>query len=232
MSRVPHTVYMRKGTMNHIQLSDALFADGLTDAASGDLMGTCTEKVTKRLGLKREDMDAIAIKSYENAIKANKDKFLAKEIIEVPTKAGIIKEDEEIGKFDAGKLKKLKAAFIENGTITAANASKISDGAQGILIMGEDIAQTRGLKARARIVAFEEASTFPGDFTIGAIEAAKKCLTKAKLTVKDMDYFELNEAFSIVPILGEKLGGMDPKKINVFGGAVALGHPLGYSPCK
>ena len=227
MSRVPHTILLRKGLMNHAQLADALFADGLADCASGDLMGLCTERVAKRLNITRADMDAIAIRSYTNANKAKTDKLLAKEIVEVKVKEGMMKDDEELGKFDAEKMKKLRSAFMENGTITAANASKISDGAQGILIMGEDVAAARHIKPLARIVAFEEASVQPGDFTIGAIESAKKCLAKANLTVKDIDFVELNEAFSIVPILGTKLMNIDPAKINVHGGAVALGHPLG-----
>ena len=227
MSRIPHTVYIRKGMLSHTQLSDALLADGLTDAKSGELMGICTERVAKRYGFNRADMDEVAIRSYSNAIKAKKEKILAKEIVEVPTKAGPVKDDEELGKFDPAKLKKLKSAFIENGTITAANASKISDGAQGMLIMGEDIAKARGITPLARIIGFEEASVAPGDFTVGAVEAAKKCLERSKLSVKDIDYFELNEAFSIVPLLGHKLAGMPIDRINVHGGAVALGHPLG-----
>ncbi len=232
MSRVPHTVYVRKGAPTHMQLADALLSDGLTDGASGELMGTCTEKVAKRFGMTREDMDKVAVRSYENAIKAQKAKIFEKEIVEVKTKNGIMKDDEEPAKFAPDKMKKLKSAFIENGTITAANASKVSDGAQGIFIMGEDYAKARGIKPRARIVAFEEASVTPADFTIGAIEAAKKCLAKARLAPRDIDFFELNEAFSIVPLLGERLGGMDINKINVHGGAVALGHPLGMSGAR
>jgi len=227
MSRVPHTVYIRKGVNNHTQLSDALMADGLTDSLTGELMGICTERVGKRYGFTRADMDNVAIRSYENAIKAKKAGILAKEIVEVPLKKGVLKEDEELGKFDGEKLKKLRSAFMENGTITAANASKVSDGAQGIFLMAEEVAAQRGLKARARIVAYEEASVSPPDFTVGAVEAAKKCMAKAKLSVGDIDIFELNEAFSVVPLLGMKLAGMPVEKINVHGGAVALGHPLG-----
>lgn len=228
MSRAPHSVYMRKGMTGHAKLNDELI-EGLTDAASGDIMGLCTERVAKRLNITREEMDNIAILSYENSIKAKKDKHLEKEIVEVPIKGGVSKEDEEILKFDKEKMKKLKSAFMQNGTITAANASKISDGAQGILLMAEDVAKARNITPLARIVAFEEASTAPGDFTIGAIHAAQKCLKKANLTVKDICYNELNEAFSILPILGQKLMGLELDRINVFGGAVALGHPLGYS---
>ena len=232
MSRIPHTAYLRKGAPGHAQLNDALLADGLTDALSGKLMGVCTEDVAKRLGMNRADMDGVAFRSYENCLKAQKAGLLANEIVEVKTKTGVVKQDEEPGKYAPDKMKKLKSAFIENGTITAANASKVSDGAQGILLMGDDYAKARGIKARARIVAFDEASVAPADFTIGAIEAAKKCLDKAHLTVRDIDYFELNEAFSIVPLLGEKLCGMDRAKINVYGGAVALGHPLGMSGAR
>jgi len=232
MSRIPHTVFVRKGAPTHLQLSDALLADGLTDAMSGELMGVCTERVAKRLGMTRADMDNVAIRSYQNAIKAWKAGILAKEIVEVKVKAGVVKEDEELGKFAPDKMKKLKSCFIDNGTITAANASKVSDGAQGIFIMSEEYANKKGLKPRARIVAFDEASAAPADFTIGAIDAAKKCLAKAHMKVGDMDYFELNEAFSIVPLLGEKLCGMDINKINVHGGAVAMGHPLGMSGAR
>jgi acetyl-CoA C-acetyltransferase len=228
MSRVPHTIYLRKGVNGHAQLADALVSDGLTDATTGDGMGLCTERVAKRLGITRADQDAIAIRSYTNAIKAKNEKILAKEICEVKTKTGVFKDDEELGKFDAEKMKKLRSAFIENGTVTAANASKVSDGAQGVLIMAEDVAAKRGIKPRARIVAFDEASCFPGDFTVGAIESAKKVLAKVGMQVKDIDFFEFNEAFSIVPILGQKLMGIDINKVNVHGGAVALGHPLGY----
>ena len=229
MSRTPHAMYIRKGVASHSQLTDILLFDGLTDAPSGELMGLCTERVAKRFNMTREDMDDVAIRSYENAIKANKAKLLDNEIVGVKTKKGVIKNDEELAKFDAPKMRKLKPAFKENGTITAANSSKISDGAQGVLIMGEDVAKAKHIQPRARIVAFEEASVFPGDFTIGAMEAAKKCLQKAKLTVKDIDYFELNEAFSAIPLLGERMLGIQRDKINIYGGAVALGHPLGYS---
>lgn len=227
MSKTPHMAYLRKGVNGSFTFVDSLIYDGLTDATTGDGMGLCTERVTKRYGFTRADMDNVCLNSYTNAIKAKDAKILAKEIVEVKTKTGVLSEDEELSKFDAEKMKKLRPAFMENGTITAANASKISDGAQGILIMGEDVASKRGIKPMARIVAFEEASVFPGDFTVGAIESAKKCMQKANLQVKDIDYFEFNEAFSLVPLLGQKLLGIDPKKLNVHGGAVALGHPLG-----
>jgi acetyl-CoA C-acetyltransferase len=228
MSRTPHTIWLRKGINGQGTLNDSLVCDGLTDAITGDGMGLCTERVGKRLGFTRADMDNVAVRSYQNAIKAKDAKILEREIVGVKTKTGIFKDDEELGKFDAEKMKKLRAAFVENGQITAANASKVSDGAQGILIMGEDIAQQRGIKPLARIIAYEEASTFPGDFTVGAIESAKKVLKVAHMEVKDMDYFEFNEAFAILPLLGQKLMGIDINKVNVHGGAIALGHPLGY----
>ena len=227
MSRIPHYILMRKGINGHTPLHDGLILDGLTDATTGDGMGLCTERVAKRYGFSRADMDTVALRSYANAIKAKNDGILAKEIVEVKIKSGIFKDDEELSKFDPDKMKKLRSAFIENGTITAANASKISDGAQGMLIMGEDEALKRGIKPRARIIAYEEASCFPGDFTVGAIESAKKVLLKAKMEVKNIDYFEFNEAFAILPLLGQKLMNIDISKVNVHGGAVALGHPLG-----
>lgn len=233
MSRIPHYAYIRKGVgYGNATLIDGLQQDGLTDAISGDFMGLCTDKLAKKLNITREDHDRAAIKSYTNAIKARDAKLLAKEICEIKTKKGIVKDDEELTKFEPEKMKKLKAAFIENGTITAANASKLSDGAQGVLIMSEDEVNKRGLTPRARIVAFAEASTVSVEFPIGAIEAAKKCLQVANMTVKDMDYVELNEAFATVPILGERMMGINPDIINVFGGAVALGHPLGMSGAR
>lgn len=227
MSRIPHYFYARKGVNGNAALLDGLVHDGLTDATTGDGMGLCTERVAKRYGFTRADMDNVALRSYANAIKAKNEKILAKEIVEVKIKAGILKDDEELSKFDPEKMKKLRAAFIENGTITAANASKISDGAQGMLIMAEDEAKKRGIKPLARILDYDEASVFPGDFTVGAIESAKKVMQKSKLQIKDIDYFEFNEAFSILPLLGQKLMNIDVNKVNVHGGAVAIGHPLG-----
>lgn len=229
MSRAPHYLHVRKGVNGNSTLVDGLVLDGLTDAHSGDGMGLCTERVARRFGFTRAQFDDVALRSYTNAIKARDEKILAKEIVEVKIKAGILKDDEELTKFAPDKMKKLKSAFCENGVSTAANASKISDGAQGVLIMGEDEALKRGIKPRARIVAYEEASAFPGDFTVGAIDSAKKVLKVAKMEVKDMDFFEFNEAFSILPLLGQKLMNIDINKVNVHGGAVALGHPLGYS---
>lgn len=228
MSRTPHYTYLRKPTAyGHAQLTDSLLYDGLTDSVTNELMGICTENVAKRIGATRADMDAVAIRSYQNAIKARDAGLLEKETCAVKLKVGELKADEELTKFDPEKMKKLKSAFIKDGTITAGNASKISDGAQGLLLMNEDYAKDRGIKPRARIVNFAEASMKTEDFTVAAIEACKKCLTGVKMNIKDMDYVELNEAFSIVPILGEKMLGADPAKINVHGGAVALGHPLG-----
>eukprot|EP00831_Metopus_contortus_P078787 TRINITY_DN769_c0_g1_i3.p1 TRINITY_DN769_c0_g1~~TRINITY_DN769_c0_g1_i3.p1 ORF type:complete len:388 (+),score=88.87 TRINITY_DN769_c0_g1_i3:164-1327(+) len=232
MSRAVHTVLARGGLKNTTPLVDSLFVDGLTDAKSGQLMGLCTEGVAERMGVTKEDQDAIAIASYENAIKAKKEGFLDKEIVEVPIKKGVLKEDEELLKFDKEKMKKLKPAFKKDGTITAGNASKISDGAQGILLMAEEVAKERGIKPLARIVGFEEYAHEPEDFTVAAVEASKKLLKKCNMTIKDMDAFEFNEAFSIVPILGQKSMQVDLSKCNVHGSAAALGHPLGMSGAR
>jgi acetyl-CoA C-acetyltransferase len=238
MSRAPHYLFIRKGTgYGNTHAIDSIQHDGLTDVYNKILMGACTEKICKEMGLTRQAQDEYAIESYKRAREAQEKGILDWEITEVVEvdskgKEKRISKDEECQKFAPEKFPQLKPAFDKNGTITAANASKLNDGACTLILMDEETAKQRGLKPLARIVGYEDAACAPIDFAIAPAKAVNKLLTKLKMDIKDVDYHEYNEAFSAVALANAKLLNLDLSKVNVHGGAVALGHPIGASGAR
>lgn len=234
MSKIPHYAYLRTPTTySHAKLIDGLMFDGLTDVYDNIAMGTCVEKTNKDFGITREQQDAFAIGSYEKARKAQADGFFDWEITPVEEEGRKGKtvhgQDEECKKFIPDKFPTLRPAFDKSGSITAANASKINDGASALVLMSEDEAKERGLKPLARIVAFDDSGVAPVDFAIAPAGACKSILKKMKMKASDIDLHEINEAFSAVVLANMQLLDLDPAKVNIHGGAVSLGHPLGVS---
>jgi acetyl-CoA C-acetyltransferase len=238
MSKAPHYMYLRKPTgYGHVQAVDSIQFDGLTDVYNNMLMGSCTEKICSELGITREAQDEYAIRSYNRARKAQEAGLFDWEIVDIVEqdnkgKERRISKDEECGKFLPEKFPTLKPAFAKNGTITAANSSKINDGACTLVIMAEETAKERGLKPLARIIGYEDAEVAPVDFGIAPSKAVARLLQRKGMTIKNIDYHEVNEAFSAVALANQKLLDIDPERINVFGGAVALGHPVGMSGAR
>lgn len=234
MSKIPHYAYLRMPTTySHAKLIDGLMHDGLTDVYNGFAMGNCVEKTNSEFQITREQQDEYAIKSYEKAREAQVDGTFEWEIspVEEQTRKGKIthEKDEECQKFMPDKFKALRPAFDKLGSITAANASKINDGASALILMEEEHALDRGLKPLARIIGFEDAAVAPIDFAIAPSDAVQKLFTKTGLTPSDVDIHEINEAFSAVVLANMKILELDPETVNIHGGAVALGHPIGAS---
>jgi acetyl-CoA C-acetyltransferase len=226
MSQAPHFLSLRKGVkFANATLVDALSHDGLTDAYSKDTMGLCAEKCAQKFAFDQASQDKFAKESYLRAQWASKEGIFSKEItpVTIKTKKGdlLIKEDE--GPFLANfeKMKELKPAFQKDGTITAANASTINDGAAAILLSDQP--------GEFEIIAHSCHAQKPEWFSTAPISAIKKCLDKAQMKISDVDLFEINEAFSVVVMATMKELQLDWKKVNVFGGAVSLGHPIGQS---
>jgi len=219
--------------MGHGELLDLMVYDGLQDPYSGKHMGVIAEACTEKHGISREEQDEFALGSYRKAQAAVKDGIFRDEIVPVVI-AGrkgevTVSDDEEPFKVDVHKLTALRAAFKNEGTITAGNASTINDGAALTLLAGEDAVAKYGIKPKARLVAYATNSLHPELFTEAPVGAIEKALAKAGLQVGDIDLFEINEAFAAVTLLAIKQLGLDPGKVNVNGGAVAIGHPLGAS---
>jgi acetyl-CoA C-acetyltransferase len=234
MSNIPHYAYLRSPTTYaHARLIDGLMFDGLTDAYDNIAMGNCVEKTNRDFGFTREMQDEFAIKSYEKAREAQSNGTFDWEITAVSeeTRKGTVThdKDEECQKFMPDKFTKLRPAFEKNGSITAANASKINDGASALILMEEDAAKARGLKPLARILGFDDAAVAPIDFGIAPAEACKKLLKRLGMNNSDVDLHEINEAFAAVVLANMKLLDIAPERVNVHGGAVALGHPIGVS---
>jgi len=223
--------------MGNAELIDAMMKDGLLDAYNNSLMGNAAELCARECQVPREAQDDFAILSYKRAQEAQKSGKFSKEIVGVDIdggKAGIttVVDDEDVSKTDFVKIPKLKPAFMKDGTVTAANASKISDGAAALIIMSGEKARQRGLKPIARIVSYASHAKDPLWFTTAPADVIPKVLKKAQLTMEDIDLFEINEAFAVVPLAVGKILGLDMNKVNVNGGAIALGHPLGASGAR
>jgi len=237
MSKAPHYIYMRKPIpYGNSQIVDSLVLDGLTDVYNNILMGACVEKICSEMGITREAQDEYAIRSYNRARHAQETGVFDWEIVDIieniKGKDRKLNKDEECQKFVPEKFASLKPAFAKNGTITPANASKLNDGACTIVIMAEDVAKERGLKPLARIIGFDDAACVPIDFGIAPTKAVTRLLAKKGMTLKNVDYHEINEAFSAVALANMKLMDLDPERVNVHGGAVALGHPVGMSGAR
>ena len=197
-------------------------------------MGSCADECAREYNISREDQDDFAIQSYKKASDAIKSGLFKNEIVHVnvPQRKGddiVINEDEEYKNVKLEKLPKLKPVFSPNGTVTAANASSLNDGASAVILMSTEKANELNLKPLAKIISYADASQDPKWFTTSPAKAVHKALKKSNLNTQDIDYWELNEAFSVVGIVNTKLLKLDPNKVDVNGGAVALGHPLGSS---
>ncbi len=235
MSNIPHYVHMRNGNkFGPATLIDGMQKDGLVDAYDHNAMGTCADLCATEYNFSREDQDAFAIKSYERSAKAWADGKFNEEVIsvEVPQRRGepvIVSEDEEFKNVKMDKISSLRPAFSKDGTVTAANASTINDGAGAVILMSEEKAKELGLTPLAFIKSYADAAQEPKWFTTAPAKALPKALAKAGISKDDVDYFEFNEAFSVVGLANMKIMGLDDSNVNVNGGAVSLGHPLGCS---
>jgi acetyl-CoA C-acetyltransferase len=217
-------------------LVDAMLRDGLLDPYKGHHMGICGEICAAEYGFDREAQDAYALESYRRAREAIASGAFAREIVkvELPGKKGpsIVAEDEEPNRVDLSKVPSLKPAFKPDGTVTAANASKINDGAAALVLMSERRAAALGVKPMARVVAQATASREPDWFTVAPADAIRTLLKRAGRHLEDVDLYEINEAFAVVALAVSKLLELPPEKVNVRGGAVALGHPIGASGAR
>ena len=235
MSSVPHYMQARNGQkLGDIKLIDGMVKDGLTDVYNRVHMGNCAELCAKENGFSREEQDAFAIESYERSAKAWAAGKFAEEVVpvEVPQRRGdalVIAEDEEYKNVKMDNITNLRAVFDKEGTVTAANASTLNDGASAVVLMSKEKMESLGLKPLARIVSYADAAQEPEWFTTAPSKALPKALNKAGLTNDDIDFWELNEAFSVVGLANNKELGLAADKVNVNGGAVSLGHPLGSS---
>ncbi|HNP67541.1 MAG TPA: acetyl-CoA C-acyltransferase [Aequorivita sp.] len=235
MSNIPHYVHMRSGTkFGPATLIDGMQKDGLVDAYDHNAMGTCADLCATEYNFSREDQDAFAIKSYERSAKAWTDGKFKEEVIsvEVPQRRGepiVVSEDEEYKNVKMDKISSLRPAFSKDGTVTAANASTINDGAGAMVLMSEAKAKELGLTPLAFIKSYADAAQEPKWFTTAPAKALPKAIAKAGIDIKDVDYFEFNEAFAVVGLANMKILGLNDSNVNVNGGAVSLGHPLGCS---
>jgi acetyl-CoA C-acetyltransferase len=238
MSLIPHYVHLRNGVkFGPTSLIDGMQKDGLTDAYDNNAMGVCADLCASEYKITREDQDNFAIQSYERSAAAWEAGKFDTEIVpvEVPQRRGdaiVVSKDEEFTNVKLDKIPSLAAVFTKEGTVTAANASTINDGAAALVLMSEEKAQSLGLTPLAYIKSYADAAQEPKWFTTAPAKALPKALDKAGLTVADVDFFEFNEAFAVVGLANAKILGLDNDKINVNGGAVSLGHPLGCSGAR
>ncbi len=238
MSLIPHYIHLRNGQkFGPATLLDGMQKDGLVDAYDHNAMGVCADACAEEYNFSREEQDAFAIQSYERSAAAWKAGRFAEEVIpvSVPQRRGepvVISEDEEYKNVKMEKIPALRPAFTKEGTVTAANASTINDGAAAIVLMDTDKAKAMGLPILARIKSYADAAQEPKWFTTAPAKALPKALDKAGINLEDVDFFEFNEAFSVVGLANMKLLNLDDSKVNINGGAVSLGHPLGCSGAR
>ncbi|WP_162128337.1 acetyl-CoA C-acyltransferase [Flavobacterium phycosphaerae] len=238
MSLIPHYVHMRNGVkFGPTSLVDGMQKDGLVDAYDNNAMGVSADLCATEYKITREEQDAFAIQSYERSAKAWSEGKFDNEVVPVtiPQRRGdaiVFSKDEEYTNVKLDKIPALNPAFTKEGTVTAANASTINDGAAALVLMSEEKAVSMGLKPLAYIKSYADAAQEPKWFTTAPAKALPKALDKVGLSITDVDYFEFNEAFSVVGLANAKILGLDNNKINVNGGAVSLGHPLGCSGAR
>ena len=238
MSLIPHYLYNRTGTkFGPTTLVDGMQKDGLVDAYDQNAMGVCADDCATEYNFTREDQDAFAIQSYKRSESAwDSGKFNNEVVpVEVPQRRGepvIVDNDEEYTNVKIEKIPMLRPAFTKEGTVTAANASTINDGAAAMVLMSKEKAEALGLKPLATIKGYADAAQEPKWFTTAPAKALPKALAKAGISIQDVDYFEFNEAFSVVGLANMKILGLTDKNVNVNGGAVSLGHPLGCSGAR
>jgi acetyl-CoA C-acetyltransferase len=236
MSLVPHYYNARVATkLGDIKLQDGMLLDGLTDVYNKVHMGVCAEKCATDYSISREEQDNFAIESYKRSAKAWSEGKFTEEVVpvEIPQRKGdpvIFAEDEEYKAVNFDRIATLPTVFKkEEGTVTAANASTLNDGASALILISKEKMEELGLKPLARIVSYADAAQDPENFTTAPSKALPIALKKAGLELSDIDFFEFNEAFSVVGLANNKILGLDASKVNVNGGAVAIGHPLGSS---
>ena len=236
MSQVPHYYNARTATkLGDVKMQDGMLVDGLTDVYNKVHMGVCAEKCAAEYQFSREDQDNFAIQSYKRSAEAWEAGKFKEEIVpvEIPQRKGepiIFAEDEEYKSVNFDRIGTLPTVFQkENGTVTAANASTLNDGASALVLMSKEKMEELGLKPLAKIVPYADAAHEPEWFTTAPAKALPIALKKANLDISDIDFFEFNEAFSVVGLANNKILGLDDSKVNVNGGAVSLGHPLGSS---
>lgn len=238
MSLIPHYMNLRSGTkFGPNTMVDGMQKDGLTDAYDNNAMGVSADLCANKYNISREEQDAFAIQSYKRSSEAwNSGKFNNEVIpVSVPQRKGdpiIISKDEEFSNVNLDKIPSLNPAFTKEGTVTAANASTINDGAAALILMSEEKALSLNLKPLAYVRSYADAAQEPKWFTTSPAKALPIALKKAGLTTSDVDFFEFNEAFSVVGLANSKILGLNNDKVNVNGGAVSLGHPLGCSGAR
>jgi acetyl-CoA C-acetyltransferase len=238
MSNAPYLLErVRQGyRLGHGELADSLIKDGLWDVYNNFHMGNAGELCSRNLNISREEQDAFAAESYRRALRAQEQGVLADELVTVEVQQGkgtvVVSEDEEPKRVNFEKMKALKPAFDKDGTITAANASKINDGAAAVVVMSAEEAERRRIRPLARIVGSVAAARVPEEFTVAPVDAIKKALKKTGRLLDEIDLFEINEAFSVVALAAINLLKLDREKVNVNGGAVAFGHPIGASGAR
>ncbi|MEZ4938184.1 MAG: acetyl-CoA C-acyltransferase [Crocinitomicaceae bacterium] len=235
MSSVPHYYDARNAVkLGDVKMFDGMVKDGLTDVYNQVHMGVCAEKCATEHNISREDQDNFAIESYKRSATAWEAGKFDSEIVpvEVPQRKGdpvIVNKDEEFTNVKMDKIPTLRPVFAKEGTVTAANASTLNDGASALILASKEAVEKHGLKPIAKVVSYADAAQDPEWFTTAPAKAIPKALKKANLNVSDIDFWELNQAFAVVGIANTKLLELDPAKVDVNGGAVSLGHPLGNS---
>ncbi|PTM02343.1 MAG: acetyl-CoA C-acetyltransferase [Bacteroidetes bacterium] len=238
MSNVPHYLDGRSGVkLGDIKMKDGLLRDGLIDVYGSVHMGNCAELCAKDMKFSREEQDAFALESYRRSADSWEKGRFAEEVIPVtiPQRRGdaiVVERDEDVFKVAPAKVPTLRPVFDKEGTVTAANASNLNDGAAALVLMSAEKAASLGLKPLAKISAYADAAHEPEWFTTAPAKALPKALAKANVDIKDVDAFELNEAFSVVGLANMQILNIDPAKTNVNGGAVSMGHPLGASGAR
>jgi len=238
MSNAPYLLKNARGgyRMGHGEIHDSMIMDGLWDVYNNVHMGNCAEACAKDMNFTRKELDDYAIMSYQRAQSAQKEGKFNDEIIPVTIKSRsgdtVVTKDDEPEKVNFEKIPSLKPPFDKNGVVTAANASKINDGAAAVLVMSEEKAKELGLKPIVEIVAQSSAAKAPIQFTTAPADAINKVLAKAKLKTTDIDLYEINEAFAVVSLAVNKLLGLSIENVNVNGGAIAIGHPIGASGAR
>ena len=235
MSSVPHYYSARNAVkLGDVKITDGMVKDGLTDVYNQVHMGVCADQCADEHHISRKDQDDFAIESYQRAAKAWTAGNFNEEIVPVavPQRRGediIVSEDEEYKNVKLEKIPQLRAVFNKEGTVTAANASTLNDGASALVLMSKEKAEELHIKPIAKVVSYADAAQEPKWFTTAPAKAIPKALAKANLSTEEVDFWELNQALSVVGLVNTKLLGLDPTKVDVNGGAVALGHPLGSS---
>jgi acetyl-CoA C-acetyltransferase len=235
MSRAPYLLEKARSgyKMGDGKLIDAMIKDGLWDVYNELHMGICGDRCAEKYHFSRQDQDDFAVESYKRAVEAQKSGVAAEEIVPITVENGkgpvTVKDDEEPQRFNEEKLRKLRPAFGKDGTVTAGNASSVNDGAAAIVVLSAEAVKELGIKPEAKILGYATASHEPEWFTTAPVEAIRKVLAQLNLTVEDIDLFEINEAFAVVPMVAIKELGIPREKVNIYGGAVAIGHPIGAS---